>query len=124
MTNPIIHKAKIHINILEFNTGTVRYMSVNAHFGVEQSRRDDLESLSYLLFYFLREGKLPWMGFRSTNNKERFRRIGLCKQQVQLQFQKCIFLCIKRLLTTYLIFVSVNRIQLQSGMDEIIWNHK
>ena len=55
-------------------TGTPRYASINALKGMEQSRRDDLESLSYVLIYFLK-GELPWQNINAKTKDERNKKI-------------------------------------------------
>lgn len=51
----------IHMKTGEKLIGTSRYMSVNVHQGFTASRRDDVESLGYILI-FLQKGELPWQG--------------------------------------------------------------
>lgn len=58
--------------------GTIRYTSVNSHLSIEQSRRDDLESLFYILIYMIK-GKLPWQGLVVFDDETRMRKIAELK---------------------------------------------
>lgn len=55
-------------------TGTARYASVSTHLGVDQTRRDDLESMLYVLIYLVK-GNLPWQNLKAKNQKEKYDRI-------------------------------------------------
>ena len=64
--------------------GSLRYASIRNHKGIEQSRRDDLESLGYMLIYFI-NGSLPWQNVQKKTEKEIIDEIFNIKRNISLK---------------------------------------
>jgi hypothetical protein len=65
-------------------TGTARYASINTHKGIEQSRRDDLETIGHVLLYLLK-GSLPWQGLPGRSKNEKYAAIKKKKIETPLE---------------------------------------
>ena len=63
--------------------GTVRYASVDTHRGIEQSRKDDMESLGYMLVYLLK-GSLPWQNMHGDTLSQKYEKIHRVKTSTSL----------------------------------------
>ena len=64
--------------------GTARYCGRNAHKGYEQGRRDDIESIGYVLMYFL-NGILPWQGLKAMKGEDQFEKIAEKKNNTSFE---------------------------------------
>ncbi|RWS13742.1 casein kinase I isoform gamma-3-like protein [Dinothrombium tinctorium] len=63
--------------------GNALYLSINAHKHLEQSRRDDLEAIGYILMHFLRSD-LPWK-ITTFNVEDKYEQIGNEKEKTSLE---------------------------------------
>lgn len=65
-------------------SGNLRYASINAHRMHCQSRRDDLEALGHMLYFFLL-GRLPWSGLQASSWREQNRKVMEKKDSIPLE---------------------------------------
>ena len=70
-----------HIKMSELKkfTGSITFASANSLRLLEQSRRDDLESLGYMLIYLMK-GNLPWQKIKVDNKKESYLKVAQIKK--------------------------------------------
>jgi serine/threonine protein kinase len=86
LSKSYLHDSGKHIDYHELRgvVGTGRYMSISANEGHEQSRRDDMESLGYVLL-FLMKGSLPWQNARADEKKNKYQKILELKKALPLE---------------------------------------
>lgn len=73
----------IKINTGRKLMGTARYASINVHNGITPTRRDDIESIGYVLLYLL-IGYLPWQSIKADTREKRYKLIGKIKKETDL----------------------------------------
>jgi len=89
LASPYITKQGTHVRYstnARFH-GTDKYASINNHNRIEPSRRDDMESIGYLLIYFV-SGSLPWTVKYSQLRNKQPRRAAYGKSKTQTSIEE------------------------------------
>lgn len=63
--------------------GNVRFASLNCHNQIQLDKRDDLESMVYLLIFF-HTGSLPWLGIDDKDLKQLSSKVHHIKSQCSI----------------------------------------
>lgn len=94
-----------HIEMLDNKgmIGTVNYVSINVHNGLTPSRRDDLESVFYVLLYFLL-GELTWNAKASAIENQNLRYQLILREKLDLINNKDILNVMPKQLITYFLY--------------------
>jgi len=81
----VYYENKEHIKYESINKfiGTYIYCSISAHNNMSQSRKDDLESICYILIYLF-TGALPWYNLKTNNKKDRLKKIKEMKETIDI----------------------------------------
>ena len=77
-----------HIKKYNVQIGSTRYMSINSHNMINPVRKDDLESIGYILWELL-EGTLPW----KNKNKNKSKKLKLITKPISTELELFINHC-------------------------------
>ena len=79
-----IHNKHVEYERAKKIVGSARYSSITNHNGYIQSRKDDLESLGYVLLYLM-NGTVPWQNMKGKNIRIKWKKIGKMKMNMNIK---------------------------------------
>lgn len=94
-------------NATSYGSGTPRYMSAYSHSHLDQSRRDDMEAIGFMLMSFLR-GDLPWDAVRDYKQPAYKSQVVSMKQNLDFNVSKPFTIQILNWLVSQLNIISIS----------------